>query len=803
MNYDHRKIEPKWQKAWAKEKCFEAQTESNEKKCYILDMFPYPSGAGLHVGHPEGYTATDILSRKRRMEGFNVLHPMGWDSFGLPAENYAIKTGTPPQESTAKAIDNFRRQIQSIGLSYDWSREINTSSPEYYRWTQWLFLQLYNKGLAYKSYAPANWCDSCQTVLANEQVVGGKCDRCGNAVVQKELSQWFFKITAYADELLNELDKMDWPERIKTLQKNWIGRSEGTEVSFRGKTGDGEFEIPVFTTRVDTLLGVTYIVLAPEHPLVPKITAPAEKHQVEKYAKAAQGKTELDRTGTAEKTGVFTGSYAIHPLTGENVPIWIGDYVLARYGTGAVMGVPAHDERDWDFAKRYGCEIKFVIAPPAGVTANGEAAYTDDGVLVGSGEWDGLTSESARQKISDELENKKLGKKTVFWHLRDWLISRQRYWGAPIPIIYCDSCGELPVPPEDLPVKLPTDVDFKPTGESPLARSKSFHDVKCPKCGEPARRESDTMDTFVDSSWYYLRYADPHNGQLFAARPALDKWCPVDMYVGGAEHAVLHLLYVRFFTKALADMGYVSFREPVLSHRNQGLIMGENGEKMSKSKGNVINPDEIIERFGADALRLYLMFMGAFEDSKPWSTSSLIGVRRFLDRVYALADACDESGDSPAQHPLAKLLHQTVKKVGEDIEAFKFNTAIAQMMIFVNEAEKAGSITPDILEKFVLILSPFAPHLGEELWSKLGNETMLVKEPWPVYDPELIKESEMELVVQVNGKVRDTLVVPAGLPDADLEARAIALPKIQEWLKDKKVVKVIVAKGKLVNIVIA
>lgn len=799
MNYDHRKIEPKWQKKWAKEKFFESPEDPGEKKCYILDMFPYPSGAGLHVGHPEGYTATDIIARKRRMEGWSVLHPMGWDAFGLPAENYAIKTGTPPQESTEKAIKHFREQIKSIGLSYDWSREVNTSSPEYYRWTQWLFLKLYEKGLAYKSFAPANWCDSCQTVLANEQVVGGKCDRCGNTVVQKELSQWFFKVTAYADELLSGLDKLDWPERIKTLQRNWIGRSEGVEISFRGRTGKEEFDIPVFTTRADTLMGVTYIVLAPEHPLVSKITAPAEQDNVSRYVKASQSKSELERTGTGEKTGVFTGTYAKHPLTGEDIAVWIGDYVLARYGTGAVMGVPAHDERDWDFAKRYGVGVKFVVAPPAGMKAKDDSAYPADGILVNSGEWNGLTSQDARQKIADALESRSLGKRTVFWHLRDWLVSRQRYWGAPIPIIYCAHCGEVPVPHADLPVKLPTDVDFKPTGESPLARSKSFHKVNCPKCGAPARRESDTMDTFVDSSWYFLRYCDPDNDKEFADPSKLKKWCPVDMYVGGAEHAVLHLLYARFFTKVIADLGYADFREPFSSLRNQGLILGENGEKMSKSKGNVVNPDEIVERFGADALRLYLMFMGAFEDSKPWSTKSLIGVRRFLDRVHALLAKADKKTDDPA---LTKALHKTIKKVGSDIENFKFNTAISAMMIFVNAAEEKEKINAAVLKDFTKLLYPFAPHLGEELWSKLGGKKTVAFDPWPSYDEALLADDEVEMVVQVNGKVRDRLVVPTGLPQAEIEARVLTLPKIQEWLKGKTVAKIIVAGGKLVNIVV-
>ncbi len=814
MNFDHRKIEPKWQKKWEKEKQFAAK-EDGKQKFYGLVMFPYPSAAGLHVGHPLSYAAVDIVCRKRRMEGFNVLQPMGWDAFGLPAENFAIKTGVHPTETTKDAIDNFRRQIKSIGLSYDWSREINTSAPEYYRWTQWIFLELYKKGLAYKATAPANWCDSCQTVLANEQVKDGNCDRCGNAVVQKELSQWFFKITDYAEDLLAKLDKLDWPEKIKAAQRNWIGRSEGVEINFKGtveteKKGEiaaVEFDIPVFTTRPDTLFGVTYIVLAPEHPLVAKLTSKKEKRAVDEYVKRSQGRSELERTGTAEKTGVFIGAAAIHPLTGEKVPIWIADYVLARYGTGAVMGVPAHDDRDFAFAKKYGCGIKFVIAPPpahrlsvGGSASGGEGAYIEAGLMVNSGEYDGLTSENGKQKIADALEAKGLGKRAVNWHLRDWLISRQRYWGAPIPIIYCDDCGEVAVPEADLPVELPTDVDFKPTGESPLARSKSFQKVKCPHCGKPARRESDTMDTFVDSSWYYLRYCDPKNHERFAASHLLHEWCPVDLYVGGAEHAVLHLLYVRFFAKALHELGYLEFDEPFIKFRTQGLILGENNEKMSKSKGNVVNPDEIVERFGADALRMYLMFMGPFEDSKPWSTASIIGVRRFLDRVYALLEKIDaHTENDPA---LVRSLHQTIKKVSEDIEAFKFNTAIAQMMIFVNEAEGRERLAPDLFEKFILLLSPFAPHLAEEVWSKLKKNDLIATESWPTFDPALIVRNELTMVVQVNGKVRDKLVVPAGLADADLEARALGLPKIQEWLKGKKVAKIIVAKGKLVNIVI-
>jgi len=809
MQYDHREIEPKWQKRWEAERAFDAPVADGRDTFYALVMFPYPSGAGLHVGHPLSYTAVDVIARKRRMEGQAVLHPMGWDAFGLPAENYAIRTGVSPVETTRKSIETFRKQIRSLGLSYDWTREVNTSAPDYYRWTQWLFLELYRKGLAYKATAPVNWCDSCQTVLANEQVVDGKCERCGNAVRQKELSQWFLRITAYADRLLEGLAGLDWPEKIVAAQRNWLGRSEGTEVNFRGiveheegnRVRVEEFDLPVFTTRPDTLFGVTYLVLAPEHPLVGKLVSPKERRAVEEYVRAARGKSERERTGTdLEKTGVFIGAAAVHPLTGDTIPVWIADYVLPRYGTGAVMGVPAHDERDWEFAKRNGCEVNFVVAPPHDIPVELGRPYTAPGVLVHSDEWNGLTSADAAVKITDALEAKKLGRRVIHWHLRDWLISRQRYWGAPIPIIYCDECGTVPVPERDLPVKLPDDVDFKPTGESPLVRSKRFHDVACPHCGKPARRESDTMDTFVDSSWYYLRYTDPKNAMRFADPAALTRWCPVDLYVGGAEHAVLHLLYVRFIALALHDLGHVTFTEPFPHFRTQGLILGENGEKMSKSKGNVVNPDDIVRELGADSLRLYVLFMGPLEDSKPWSTSSIVGVRRFLDRVAALVDRHDES--SAAGDPaLTRLMHQTVRKVSDDIEALKFNTAISQLMIFLNGLEKRASNPPEAMRTFVRLLSPFAPHLAEELWERMGTQTLIAREGWPAHDASLAAEDEVTLVVQLNGKVRDRITVEAGLPDAELQRRALALPKVRDLLTGQRVSKVVVAKGTLVNIV--
>ncbi len=802
MNYDHRKIEPKWQKRWEKEKAFRADEDSRKKKFYILDMFPYPSGAGLHVGHPEGYTATDIIARKRRMEGWNVLHPMGWDAFGLPAENYAIKTGTHPAVITKENIDNFRRQIKSLGMSYDWEREIDTTDPEYYKWTQWIFLKLFEKGLAYEAEMPINWCPSDKTGLANEEVVNGKCDRCGATVEKKMLRQWLLRITAYADRLEKDLDELDWPEKIKAMQRNWIGRSEGAEIDFRGEANGKEFSLPVFTTRPDTLMGVTFVVLAPEHPLVEAIVAPAERAAVAAYAEAAKKKSEIDRTGEAgEKTGAFTGAYVRHPFTDEPVAVWVGDYVLPQYGTGAVMGVPAHDDRDYAFAKRYGADIKFVIAPPAGAESVPDAAYTDAGIMVNSGEWNGLSSEDAKVKITDALIAAGKGRRTVNYKLRDWLFSRQRYWGEPIPIIRCKDCGNVPVPESELPVRLPDVEKYEPsgTGESPLVNIAEWMNVKCPRCNGSAKRETNTMPQWAGSSWYYIRYCDPKNHEQFAARQALDHWLPVDYYVGGAEHAVLHLLYSRFWHKALYDLGLVPGKEPFKKLANQGLILAEDGSKMSKSKGNVVNPDDIVERFGADALRTYLMFMGPFEDAKPWSTASIIGVRRFLDRACALVEKPDGKDDMK----VVKLLHRTIRKVGDDIEAFKFNTAISQMMIFLNEAEKAETISRDTLEKFVLVLSPFAPHLGEELWSRMGHETSASAMNWPSYDEALCAEDEVTLVVQVNGKVRDRLTVPAGLPDPELEKRALQLSKIKEWTDGKQVRKIIVAQGKLVNIVVS
>jgi leucyl-tRNA synthetase len=773
-HYNHKEIEAKWQGEWERSRIFEVSLDAVQsgKKSYILDMFPYPSGAGLHVGHPEGYTATDILARKRRMEGVQVLHPMGFDSFGLPAENYAIKTGVHPSESTAANIVNFTRQMKSLGLSFDWSRVFATSDPEYYKWTQWLFLKLYERGLAYKKLAAVNWCEKDQTVLANEQVVNGACERCGSVVVQRELSQWFFKVTEYADRLLDDVESLDWPDKIKAMQRNWIGRSEGAEITFKGDVSNGvaDFDVVVYTTRPDTLYGVSYVVLAPEHELVSFVTVDSQKSAVEAYVAATQKKNEIDRQkNDREKTGVFTGAHVIHPITGAKVPVWIADYVLGTYGTGAVMGVPAHDERDAAFASTNGLPVIDVEVDEAK-------------------KW--------------ELAERAGGKRVTKYRLRDWLVSRQRYWGAPIPMINCDACGMQPVPVADLPVLLPTDVDFRPTGESPLARSASFQYVQCPKCGAAARRESDTMDTFVDSSWYFLRYCSPKLASAAFDDAAVKYWCPVDVYVGGAEHAVLHLLFARFFTKALHDMGILEFDEPFVMLRNQGLILGEDGEKMSKSKGNVINPDDVVSEHGADTLRMYEMFMGDFEDAKPWDTKGITGVRRFLDRMFALTESVVAANGAIALSPeVDKMLHKTIAKVTSDIEAFKFNTAIAAMMTLINEW-KNGQGTREQMKMFVQILSPFAPHVAEEMWQMLGGVGMISVAAWPKFDAAKIVDDVVEVVVQVNGKVRERLMMPVGSSDDVLREAALANEIVQKFIDGKAVKQVIIARGRLVNIVV-
>ncbi len=748
MSYDHQAIEKKWQERWEEEGAYRApDSVPGKENYYVLDMFPYPSGAGLHVGHPRGFVATDVVARMKRAQGYNVLHPMGWDAFGLPAENYAIKTGVHPQETTRQAIERFTGQIKAIGLGYDWSREINTSDPEYYRWTQWLFLKLYEHDLAYQKEAPVNWCPSCQTVLANEQVKDGVCERCGSEVIQKNLTQWFFRITKYADELLSDLDRLDWPEPLKTIQRNWIGKSQGMTLYFPLQTPtNGVESLEVFTTRPDTLFGVTYLVVAPEHPLL----RATSDERVQAYVEESRHKTELERKSTEKsKAGVPTGLSAQHPVTGELLPVWVADYVLPSYGTGAVMAVPAHDERDAAFAATHNLPAKPVV--------NTDTS-TGHGTIFNSQTLDGLHSLNDREKIIKILEKDGVGKQSVQYKLRDWLVSRQRYWGAPIPIIFCGRCGVQPVPEADLPVKLPTDVDFRPKGESPLARSESFHDVRCPECSERAQREVDTLDTFVDSSWYFFRYLDPANTDAFARDELIREWLPVALYVGGVEHAVLHLLYARFITKALDDLLSTGVREPFKALRNQGHIRAEDGAKMSKSKGNVINPDEVIAEYGADTFRTYEMFMGPFEDSMPWSTSSMVGVRRWLDRVWNLQDRV-VPGHSDDPEPI-RSVHQAIAKVTADIDSFKFNTAVSELMICANALQRQSQVSSELFRLYLTILSPFAPHVAAELLEKTGHAGGFFNATWPTARTELLVAEESTVAIQVDGKVRATIVVP-------------------------------------------
>lgn len=800
--YNHREIEKKWQKYWLENKTFKTTEDPDKPKFYALDMFPYPSGSGLHVGHPEGYTATDIVARMKRMQGYNVLHPMGWDAFGLPAEQYALDTGNDPAEFTEKNIQNFKRQIQSLGFSYDWDREINTTDPKYYKWTQWIFEKLYEKGLAYETEVMVNWCPALGTVLANEEVIDGKSERGGHPVYRRPMKQWVLKITEYADRLLEDLEELDWPESIKEMQRNWIGRSEGAEVTFKVDGSDEEFT--VFTTRPDTLFGATYCVLAPEHPLVKKITTPEQKEAIENYLKEVEKKSDLERTDLAkDKTGVFTGAYAINPANNEKVPIWIADYVLMTYGTGAIMAVPAHDERDWEFAKKFDLPIREVVQ---GGNVE-EAPYTGDGVHVNSGFLDGLNKEEAIEKMIAWLEENGLGKKKISYRLRDWVFSRQRYWGEPIPVIHWEDGTQSLVPEEELPLELPKMKQIKPsgTGESPLANAKEWLEVTDPETGKKGRRETNTMPQWAGSCWYYLRYIDPHNDEMLADPEKLKYWLPVDLYIGGAEHAVLHLLYARFWHKFLYDIGVVPTKEPFQKLFNQGMILGENHEKMSKSKGNVVNPDEIVEKYGADTLRLYEMFMGPLDADKAWSTTGLEGARRFLDRVWRLFT--DENGKltdkivDKTGGPLEKVYHQTVKKVTEDYENLHFNTAISQMMVFVNEAYKQEELPRVYMEGFVKLLNPICPHITEELWEMLGHEGTISYSEWPTYDESKLVDDEIEIVVQVNGKVRDRIVVPVDMDKEKLEKQALALEKVQAQIEGKEIRKVIVVPKKLVNIV--
>ncbi|GAB1431901.1 leucine--tRNA ligase [Spirochaetota bacterium] len=808
--YPFEEIEPKWQKYWDEHKSFrtvEDPSVAKEKRRYVLDMFPYPSGAGLHVGHPEGYTATDIYCRYLRMKGYNVLHPMGFDSFGLPAENYAIHTGTHPAVTTRRNIERFRTQIKSLGFSYDWDREISTCEQDYYKWTQWIFIQLFKKGLAYESDAPINWCPSCKTGLANEEVKDGGCERCGTKVTRKRIRQWILKITAYADRLLDDLDGLDWPEPVKAMQRNWIGRSEGSSAVFRIE--GHEQTIEVFTTRPDTLFGATYMVLAPEHELVAQITSPEQKKQVSDYVDKAAKKSDLERTDLAkDKTGVFTGAWAINPANGQRIPIWISDYVLVSYGTGAIMAVPAHDERDWDFAKAFGLPIIEVVAK---IGADGKAQASQgeplectaaDGISVNSGFLNGLKTEDSKKAMTEWLEKNGLGKSTVNYKLRDWLFSRQRYWGEPIPVVHCAKCGIVTVPESELPLKLPDVESYEPsgTGESPLAKIESWVNTCCPSCGGPAKRETNTMPQWAGSCWYYLRYLDPNNDKELAGRDKMDYWMPVDLYVGGVEHAVLHLLYSRFWHKVLFDLGIVNTSEPFQRLVNQGMILGEDNQKMSKSRGNVINPDDIVREYGADALRMYEMFMGPLEVSKPWMTAGLIGVSRFLERLYALGDRPVTEAEPEEQ--LLRLMHKTIAKVDSDTGSLDFNTGIAAMMVLSNELAKHEKMPKKLWTNLLLLVAPYAPHLAEELWQKLGNNESISKEAWPQYDPALCIDEELTVVVQINGKLRADFNIARGASQEELENSAKALPKIAAQLDGRKIVKTIVVPDKLVNIVI-
>ncbi|PTE73712.1 leucine--tRNA ligase [Staphylococcus devriesei] len=802
MGYNHNEIEKKWQAYWADNKTFKANDNLGQKKFYALDMFPYPSGAGLHVGHPEGYTATDIVSRYKRMQGYNVLHPMGWDAFGLPAEQYALDTGNDPREFTKQNVQTFKRQIQELGFSYDWDREVNTTDPEYYKWTQWIFIQLYNKGLAYVDEVAVNWCPALGTVLSNEEVVDGVSERGGHPVYRRPMKQWVLKITEYADRLIEDLEELDWPDSIKDMQYNWIGRSEGARVSF--EVEGYEETIDVFTTRPDTIYGTTFLVLSPEHALVNKVTADEKQEEIKKYQEEASKKSDLERTDLAkDKSGVFTGAYAINPLSGEKLPIWIADYVLSSYGTGAVMAVPGHDERDHEFATKFKLPIVEVIE--GGDVA--KEAYTGAGAHINSGELNGLDNEQAIAKAIELLEAKNAGEKKVNYKLRDWLFSRQRYWGEPIPVIHWEDGTMTTVPEEELPLLLPETDEIKPsgTGESPLANIDDFVNVVDEKTGMKGRRETNTMPQWAGSCWYYLRYIDPHNDKMLADPEKLKHWLPVDLYIGGVEHAVLHLLYARFWHKVLYDLGVVPTKEPFQKLFNQGMILGEGNEKMSKSKGNVVNPDDIVASHGADTLRLYEMFMGPLDASIAWSENGLDGSRRFLDRVWRLFINEDGTLSSKVNDTndksLDKVYNQTVKKVTEDFETLNFNTAISQLMVFINECYKVDSIYKPYVEGFVKMLAPIAPHIGEELWNRLGNNDTITYQPWPTYDESLLVDSEVEIVVQVNGKVRAKLQIPKDLSKEEMQDLALEDENVKLSIEGKEIKKVIAVPQKLVNIV--
>lgn len=804
---DLKQVEAKWQKIWDDTGLYKFHPEKADKKWYVLEMFSYPSGAKLHAGHWYNYGPSDTYARFKRMQGYEVFQPMGFDAFGLPAENYAIKTGIHPQDSTLKNIATMEAQLKKIGATYDWDYEIKTCMPDYYKWTQWMFLQLYKHGLAYRKEAPVNWCPSCNTVLANEQAQGGICERCGSEVVRKNLTQWFFKITDYAEELLTDLDKLDWPEKTKLMQKNWIGKSYGGEIEFAVKNSDVTFR--VFTTRADTLFGVTYVVLAPESPLVDMVTTAEQKAAVEEYRLNSAKVTEIDRmASTREKTGVATGAYAINPVNGREVPILVADYVIASYGTGAVMGVAAHDERDYVFAKKLGLPIERVVKG-ASEDVNDELPFCDYGVMINSGEFDGMSSDEGKIAVVKKLEKEGKGTLKTNYRLRDWLISRQRYWGAPIPIVHCPECGDVAVPESDLPVKLPYNVEFKPDGKSPLAKCEEFINCTCPKCGGPAKRDADTLDTFVCSSWYYLRYPDNKNDKEPFNTDWIDKMLPVDKYIGGAEHACMHLLYARFFTKALRDMGYLHFDEPFLSLVHQGTILGTDGYKMSKSRGNVVSPDESVAKFGADVFRVYLMFGFSYIEGGPWNESGLDGIGRFFDRVERLVKKCYENFEvrplGKAEKELNFVRHNTIKSVSTDVENFSFNTALARIMEYVNAiyaydsaVNSKSEFFRDCIKDLVLLMAPFAPHFTEELWEMMGQKYSIFNQPYPVFLEEALVKDELELAVQVNSKVRARITVSKDATKDEIEAaaKAAVADQIAGGVK-----KIIIVPGRLVNII--
>ena len=807
---DIKAVEQKWQARWEKAKINHFDGKGTKPKFYVLEMFSYPSGAKLHIGHWYNYGPTDSYARFKRMKGYNVFQPMGFDAFGLPAENYAIKTGIHPKDSTEKNIATMEQQLKAMGAMFDWSAEVKTCEESYYKWTQWLFLQLYKRGLAYRKEAPVNWCPSCQTVLANEQVTDNCCERCGTEVVRKNLTQWFFKITEYADELLNGLDRLDWPEKTKSMQRNWIGKSVGCEIEFECDT-DAKDKIRVFTTRCDTLYGVTYVVLAPEHPLARKLTTPEQKEAVEAYIEYAAKASEIDRLSTTrEKTGVFTGTYCINPVNGKKVPVYLADYVLASYGTGAVMAVPAHDERDYTFAKKYGLPIVKVIEKPGGETV---LPFCDDGIVAGSVNFDGLYGDEARTAIANHLAKIGKGGKKVNYRLRDWLISRQRYWGAPIPVVHCPICGAVPVPEKELPVRLPYDVEFRPDGKSPLAKHEGFMKTVCPKCGGEAMRDPDTLDTFVCSSWYYLRYADAHNEKLPFDRTLVDRLLPVDTYVGGAEHACMHLLYARFITKVLRDLGYLDFDEPFTRLVHQGVILGPDGNRMSKSHGNVVSPDEYVEEYGSDAFRLYLMFGFSYTEGGPWNDDGIKAIARFMDRVEKLVLKVKDYADgdpirTAAEKELDYARNFAIQRVTRDMEAFSFNTAVARLMELLNAAwkydalpQKNGALLKATVKDLILLLAPCAPHFCEELWQIMGGKGFVFEQNYPTENPEALVREETEYAIQINSRIVCKTMIANGMTDSEMQTFVLGLPEVRERLGDKSIKKCIIVPGRLVNLI--